>query len=71
MTYSGMWIGREGHIAWPPWSPELNAIDFFFRVRITEGRNVYVLRLHSTFARETSWQDFRQFVHSISCVIWR
>jgi len=52
ITYSGMWIGREGHIAWSPWPPELNAIDFFF-VRITEGGNVYVLHLHSTFPRKT------------------
>ena len=37
-TYSGMWIGREGHIAWSAWPLELNAKDFFFfRVRITEG----------------------------------
>lgn len=53
ITYSGMWIGREGHIAWPLWSPELNATDFL-RVRITEGGNVYVLHLHFTFPGETS-----------------
>ena len=53
MTYSGMWIGRDGRIAWPPWSPELNVIDFFFHVTITELGNVYVLHLHSTFPGET------------------
>ncbi|GBL93627.1 hypothetical protein AVEN_25625-1 [Araneus ventricosus] len=29
-TYPGRWIGRGGPVAWPPLSPELNPLDFFF-----------------------------------------
>ncbi|GFX27217.1 hypothetical protein TNCV_1563971 [Trichonephila clavipes] len=30
VTYPGRWIGRCGPIAWPPSSPNLNPLDFFF-----------------------------------------
>lgn len=29
-TFPGRWIGRRGCIDWPPRSPDLNPIDFFF-----------------------------------------
>lgn len=29
-TYPGRWIGRGGPVAWPPRSPDLNPLDFFF-----------------------------------------
>jgi hypothetical protein len=28
-AYLGRWIGRGGHTAWPPHSPELNPMDFY------------------------------------------
>lgn len=29
-AFSERWIGRGGHISWPPRSPDLNPLDFFF-----------------------------------------
>lgn len=29
-TYPARWIGRGGPVAWPPRSPDLNPLDFFF-----------------------------------------
>jgi len=29
LTYQRRWIGRGGHIAWPPRSPDLTSLDFF------------------------------------------
>ncbi|GBN98902.1 hypothetical protein AVEN_119552-1 [Araneus ventricosus] len=29
-TYPARWIGRCGPVAWPPHSPDLNTLDFFF-----------------------------------------
>lgn len=29
LTYPRRWIGRAGHIAWPPRSPDLTSPDFF------------------------------------------
>jgi len=28
--FPGMWIGRNGPVEWPPRSPDLNPIDFYF-----------------------------------------
>lgn len=28
--YPGRWIGRRGSILWPPRSPDLNPLDFFY-----------------------------------------
>ncbi|KAJ8893016.1 hypothetical protein PR048_005597 [Dryococelus australis] len=27
--FPGRWIGRDGPISWPPWSPNLTSLDFF------------------------------------------
>jgi len=29
-TFPGLWVGRGGHTAWPPRSPDLTPSDFFF-----------------------------------------
>ncbi|KOB64371.1 Uncharacterized protein OBRU01_24328 [Operophtera brumata] len=29
-TYPRRWIGRLGTILWPPWSPDLKPLDFFY-----------------------------------------
>ncbi|GFW03657.1 uncharacterized protein TNCV_2537681 [Trichonephila clavipes] len=29
-TYLGRWIRRVGRVAWPPHSPDLNPLNFFF-----------------------------------------
>lgn len=34
--YSGRWIGRREPVAWPPRSPDLNPMDFFFWARIKD-----------------------------------
>jgi hypothetical protein len=28
LTFSERWIGRGGHVQWPPRSPDLNPLDF-------------------------------------------
>jgi hypothetical protein len=28
-TYHGRWIGRGGHTAWPPHSPDFNPLGFY------------------------------------------
>jgi len=28
-TFPGCWVGRGGHTAWPPRSPDLTPLDFF------------------------------------------
>lgn len=29
-TFSARWVGFSGPVAWPPRSPDLNPLDFFF-----------------------------------------
>ena len=41
--FSGRWIGRGGPITWPPRSPELTPLDFFFWGFLND--QVYVLPL--------------------------
>lgn len=31
-TFPGQWIGRGGPVRWPPRSPDLNPLDFFYGV---------------------------------------
>ena len=33
-TYNDRWIGRSGPIAWPPRSPDITPIDFWFLVTV-------------------------------------
>ena len=28
-TFSDQWIGRDGPISWPPYSPDITLLDFF------------------------------------------
>ena len=28
ITFPERWIGRGGHVQWPPWSPDLSPLDF-------------------------------------------
>lgn len=49
-TFPGRWIGRRGALEWPPRSPDLNLLDYFFwghlknSVYATKPENVHELR---------------------------
>lgn len=56
-NYPNKWIGRNGPIAWPPRSPDLNSLDFFLwgllkaKVYVRPVENVEDLRqrIHDAF----------------------
>ncbi|CAK9821245.1 hypothetical protein ANTRET_LOCUS11 [Anthophora retusa] len=61
-TFRDRWIGRCGPVLWPPRSPDMNPLDFFFwgHVKTTvykqpvETREEMVARIHGAVATITS-----------------
>lgn len=45
ISYPGRWIGRNGPVTWPPRSPDLNPLDYFFWGHIKE--QVHFDEVHS------------------------
>ena len=79
-TFSNRWIGRTGPLAWPPYSSDLNPLDFYLwghiktRVCSTKPRNINELKQRITNAIEAIPVEhlqnaFREFERRIRLII--
>jgi hypothetical protein len=56
-TFPRLWMGRSGMKQWPPRSPDLTHLDFYFCEYVEQI--VYSVRIHATFNIETANQRSR------------
>jgi len=56
--YEGRWIGRGGPVVWPPRSPDITPLDFYFW-----GQMLYDYATPVITRRESCYREYRMRVH--------